>query len=309
MTTVSQELQKLILGAIGDPNSANELITDLQNSGTSSVNGLTGDVVLAAGTNVTITPSGNTLTIASTGGGGGGANVTLSNLTSPTAVNQPLIFGATATPTIQSVSVSSGGSSTVTLTSGAVTAGSGLSGNLSLTTGSTFNANSGNIALTTGSSGGGDSSGNITLTTGAITSGGDSGNISLITTNATGAGGGAGNITIAPGTGSSGATAGQVILNSVLGTAMGSVATTTLTGSAGTASCSQPFQGSSYNKVVIYLNGYTDTGTQTYTFPKAFANAPYVYGLTGGVAGATVTATTIKFTVTTQTGFVFVEGY
>lgn len=84
---------------------------------------------------------------------------------------------------------------------------------------------------------------------------------------------------------------------------------TTLTGSAGTALCNQPFKGSTYKKVVIFLNGYTDTGTQTYTFPTAFTNTPFIYGLTAGVAGATVTATTIKFTVTTLTGFVILEGY
>lgn len=84
---------------------------------------------------------------------------------------------------------------------------------------------------------------------------------------------------------------------------------TTLTGSAGTAVCSEPFRGSSYKKVIIYLNGYTDTGTQTYTFPTAFSHTPYVYGLTAGVSGATATTTTVKFTVTIQTGFVFLEGY
>lgn len=40
-------------------------------SGVSSLNSLTGALTLAAGSNITITPSGNTLTIASTGGGGG----------------------------------------------------------------------------------------------------------------------------------------------------------------------------------------------------------------------------------------------
>jgi len=40
-------------------------------SGVSSLNSLTGAVVLAAGANITLTPSGNTITIASTGGGGG----------------------------------------------------------------------------------------------------------------------------------------------------------------------------------------------------------------------------------------------
>ncbi len=38
-----------------------------------NVNGLSGNVTLAAGTNVTLTPSGNTLTIAATGGGAGNA--------------------------------------------------------------------------------------------------------------------------------------------------------------------------------------------------------------------------------------------
>lgn len=39
-----------------------------------SINGLSGNVNLAAGSNITITPSGNTLTIASTASGGGGTS-------------------------------------------------------------------------------------------------------------------------------------------------------------------------------------------------------------------------------------------
>lgn len=84
---------------------------------------------------------------------------------------------------------------------------------------------------------------------------------------------------------------------------------TTLTGTAGTAVCSQSFQGSSDKKVTIYLNGYTDTSTQTYTFPTPFAFTPYAYGDSTGVAGATVSTTSITFTVTAETGFVFLEGY
>lgn len=38
--------------------------------GVTSLNTLTGDVILAAGTGITLTPSGNTITIASSGGGG-----------------------------------------------------------------------------------------------------------------------------------------------------------------------------------------------------------------------------------------------
>lgn len=97
---------------------------------------------------------------------------------------------------------------------------------------------------------------------------------------------------------------------SLLGGSINSaVAQTTLTGSAGTAICSQPLQGSSWKKVVIYLNGYTDTGSQTYTFPTAFLHVPALYGLAGGVSGATVTAATIKFTTTLLSGFVIAEGF
>jgi hypothetical protein len=57
--------------------SGTELIIDVNGyfteggSGVQSLNGLSGSVSLAAGSNVTLTPSGNTLTIAATGGGGG----------------------------------------------------------------------------------------------------------------------------------------------------------------------------------------------------------------------------------------------
>lgn len=57
-----------------------------------SVNGLNGAVTLAAGSGITITPAANTLTIAASGGSG--ANTTLSNLTSPTAINQNLLPSA-----------------------------------------------------------------------------------------------------------------------------------------------------------------------------------------------------------------------
>lgn len=66
-----------------------------------SLNSLTGAVTLAAGTNVTITPSGNTLTIASTGGGGTiTTNSTLTGsgtTTSPLGVAIPLALSANST--------------------------------------------------------------------------------------------------------------------------------------------------------------------------------------------------------------------
>lgn len=86
-------------------------------------------------------------------------------------------------------------------------------------------------------------------------------------------------------------------------------AQTTLTGSAGTAVCSQPEIGSSYKKVLCYLSGYSDTGTQDYTFPTAFSHAPDCRIGNGQTVSCTASTTTVHFTAVTQTGFVFVEGY
>lgn len=61
-------------------------------SGVTSLNSLTGALTLVAGSGITITPSGSNITIAATGASG--ANTALSNLTSPTAINQSLLFGA-----------------------------------------------------------------------------------------------------------------------------------------------------------------------------------------------------------------------
>lgn len=56
--------------------------------GVSSLNSLTGALNLVEGSGITITPSGTDITISSSGSSG--ANTTLSNLDTPTAVNQPL---------------------------------------------------------------------------------------------------------------------------------------------------------------------------------------------------------------------------
>lgn len=57
--------------------------------GVTSLNGETGDITLVAGTGISITPAGQNITIASTATPG--ANRSLSNLTSPTAINQDLL--------------------------------------------------------------------------------------------------------------------------------------------------------------------------------------------------------------------------
>lgn len=71
-------------------------------SGVSSINGINGATTLAAGSNVTITPSGNTLTIASTGSGG---VTTLSGLTG--ALTLVAGSGITITPAGSNITVAS----------------------------------------------------------------------------------------------------------------------------------------------------------------------------------------------------------
>lgn len=95
---------------------------------------------------------------------------------------------------------------------------------------------------------------------------------------------------------------------SLNGSIKSAAAQTTLTGSVGTALVSQPFQGSSFKKVIAYLNGYTDSSTQIYTYPTAFSHAPAIVYATGGVV-VTATTTTVTFTSVTTTGFVVLEGY
>lgn len=84
----------------------------------------------------------------------------------------------------------------------------------------------------------------------------------------------------------------------------------TVSGStSGTAVFSQPFQGSSYGKVVIYLSALL--GTASYTFPTAFTFTPVVL-TTSGVSSAVVTSistTAVTVTGTTTTGFIIIEGF
>lgn len=77
----------------------------------------------------------------------------------------------------------------------------------------------------------------------------------------------------------------------------------------GTSNFSQPFAGTSYKEVVVYLNAAL--GTASYTFPVAFTNTPMIMS-SNQVGAAVVTAiSTTAMTVTgaTTTGFITIKGY
>ena len=114
----------------------------LLSGGVASLNGLTGAVSLAAGTNVTLTPSGNTITIASTGGGGGSGGVpSVNGITG--AVNLLAGTNLSITP--------SGGN--LTFAAG-FTSLNGLTGAVSLAAGSNVTLTPSGNTITIGSSGG-----------------------------------------------------------------------------------------------------------------------------------------------------------
>ena len=137
-----------------------------------------------------------------TAGGGGGANQSLSNLTSPTAINQDLIFNTAALAflktkddslaTTQAMTITTGDESGAAFTSGAMllktgsSIGTTASGGLTINTGANTNAangNSGTITLqsgpTSGSSATSSTTGSLLLRTGAPVGAGTSGPITM----------------------------------------------------------------------------------------------------------------------------------
>ena len=92
-------------------------------------------------------------------------------------------------------------------------------------------------------------------------------------------------------------------------TSINSTQTTVSASTSGSAIFSEPEQGTSYKKCIIYLNAAL--GTASYTFPTAFVNTPVVL-TTSGLASSivtTLTTTSVIITGTTNTGFLIIEGY
>lgn len=142
------------------------------------------------------------------GGGGGGANQYLSNLLSPTAINQDLLFDTGSQASIRTID-DPAGSQNLILGSGDANGGAGQSGITQLSTGASSNQ-SGDIYIQTGTAAGGQTgqvlintgdaaandipSGAMTLRTGTTVGTADSGALSLITGTTNGASSGAINL-------------------------------------------------------------------------------------------------------------------
>ena len=78
--------------------------------------------------------------------------------------------------------------------------------------------------------------------------------------------------------------------------------------SSGTATFSEPFQGTSYKKVIVYCAALN--GTAAYVFPVAFTNAPSVTFATSGISASVGPSTTgVTLSASTVTGVVIIEGY
>ncbi len=83
--------------------------------------------------------------------------------------------------------------------------------------------------------------------------------------------------------------------------------TTVNCSTSGSVVFSQPFGGTGYKKIMIYLNACN--GTASYTYPVAFTHAPQILSQTLAATAGSPSTSAVTITGTTHTGFVELDGF
>lgn len=218
---------------------------------------------------------------ASIGSGGSGANTSLSNLVSPTALNEDLIFNMGGASTVQTVNDNAAATRNLTIRTGNATGFA--SGDLFLESGTADTGQTGTVNIVTGAPAVNIPSGSAFIVTGPTTGTGNSGDINMGSGNAVSTGS-SGNLTLNSGSVASGAS-GAITLNTGAASA-----------SAGSSGVIQLFTGDAIDAnsgdVILTSGGTSGTGaTGNATMQTGNAvtgnsgNVSLVVGTAGGTQG------------------------